>query len=73
VFHSQKSGVYELWVVLFHSRKSGVYELWVVCSEYIIGFSGDAFQSYSTRMQVEEAYQAFLKYIAERGEHVSNN
>jgi hypothetical protein len=28
--------------------------------------------SYSTRMQAEEAYQAFLEHIVEKGEHVSN-
>jgi hypothetical protein len=45
---------------------------WANCSEYVVGFSGAAFQSYSTRMQAEEAYQAFLENITEKGEHVSN-
>jgi viroplasmin and RNaseH domain-containing protein len=58
--------------IVFHGRKSGVYESWAVCSEYVVGFSGATFQSYSTRMQAEEAYQAFLEHIAENGEHVSN-
>jgi viroplasmin and RNaseH domain-containing protein len=53
-------------------RKPGVYESWRVCSEYVVGFSDAAFQSYSTRMQVEEAYQAFLEHIVEKGEHVSS-
>jgi ribonuclease HI len=57
------------WYVVFHGRKSGVYESWKVCSEYVIGFSGAAFQSYSTRMQADEA---FLEHITENGEHVSN-
>jgi viroplasmin and RNaseH domain-containing protein len=60
------------WYVVFHGRKSGVYESWKVCSEYVIGFSGAAFQSYSIRMQAEEAYEAFLEHIAENGEYVSN-
>jgi viroplasmin and RNaseH domain-containing protein len=60
------------WYIVFRGRKPGVYESWAVCSEYVVGFSGATFQSYSTRMQVEKAYQAFLKYIAEKGEHVSN-
>jgi ribonuclease HI len=60
------------WYIIFLGRKPGVYESWAVCSEYIIGFSGTAFQSYSRRMQAEEAYQAFLKHITEKGEHVSN-
>jgi hypothetical protein len=46
--------------VMFHGRKPGVYESWRVYSEYVICFSGTTFQSYSIRMQAEEAYQAFL-------------
>jgi hypothetical protein len=38
------------WYVVFHGRKSGVYDSWRVCSEYILGFSGAAYQSYSTRI-----------------------
>jgi viroplasmin and RNaseH domain-containing protein len=60
------------WYVVFHSRKPEVYKLWGVCSEYVIDFSGAAFQSYSARMQTEEAYQAFLEHITKKGEHVSN-
>jgi viroplasmin and RNaseH domain-containing protein len=45
-----------VWYVVFRGRKSGVYESWAIYSEYVIGFSGAAFQSYSTRMQAEEAY-----------------
>jgi viroplasmin and RNaseH domain-containing protein len=50
------------WYVVFHDRKPGVYDSWRVYSEYVVGFSGAAFQSYSTRMQAEEAYVAFLKH-----------
>jgi ribonuclease HI len=60
------------WYVVFRGRKPTVYESWGVCGEYVVCFSGATFQSYSTRMQAEEAYQAFLKHIIEKGEHVSN-
>jgi viroplasmin and RNaseH domain-containing protein len=60
------------WYVVFRGRKPGVFKSWGVCHEYVIGFSGAAFQSYSTRMQTEEAYEAFLEHITEKGEHVSN-
>jgi hypothetical protein len=33
-----------------------------VSSEYVVGFSGAAFQSYSTRMQTKEAYVAFFEH-----------
>jgi viroplasmin and RNaseH domain-containing protein len=48
------------WCVVFRDQKTGVYDPWGVCSEYVVSFSGVAFQSYSTRMQAEEAYVAFL-------------
>jgi hypothetical protein len=60
------------WHIVFRGWKSRVYESRVVCSEYVVGFSCVAFQSYSIRMQSDEAYQAFLKYIAKKGEHISN-
>jgi viroplasmin and RNaseH domain-containing protein len=60
------------WYVVFRDRKPKVYELCAVCSEYVVGFNGTAFQSYSTRMQADEAYQTFLEHIVEKGEHVSN-
>jgi ribonuclease HI len=60
------------WYFVFRGRKPGVYESWAVYSEYVVGFSGAAFQSYSIRMRAKQAYQAFLKHIAEKGEHVSN-
>jgi viroplasmin and RNaseH domain-containing protein len=60
------------WYVVFHDRKPGVYKLWGVCSEYVVDFNGVAFQIYSTRIQTEEAYQAFLEHIVKKGEHVSN-
>jgi viroplasmin and RNaseH domain-containing protein len=41
---------------------SGVYELWKICSEYVLGFSGAAYQSYSIRMQTDKAYVAFLEH-----------
>jgi viroplasmin and RNaseH domain-containing protein len=50
------------WYVVFDDQKSRVYDSWGVCSEYIVGFSGVAFQSYSTRMQAEETYVAFLDH-----------
>jgi viroplasmin and RNaseH domain-containing protein len=58
--------------VVFHGRKPGVYESWGVGSEYVVDFSGAAFQNYSIRIQAEEAYEAFLEHIAEKGEPVSN-
>jgi hypothetical protein len=58
--------------VVFRGWKPGIYESWTVCREYIVGLSGAAFQSYLTRMQTEEAYQAFQEHIVEKGEHVSN-
>jgi viroplasmin and RNaseH domain-containing protein len=50
------------WYVVFCSWKPGVYDSCGVCSEYVVGFNDAAFQSYSTRMQVEEAYVAFLDH-----------
>jgi ribonuclease HI len=61
-----------VWYIVFRGRKPGVYESWTVCSDYVVDFKDAAFQSYSTRMQVEESYQAFLDHIAEKGEHISN-
>jgi viroplasmin and RNaseH domain-containing protein len=42
-----------VWYVVFRGRKPRVYDSCGVCSEYVIHFSGAAFQSYSTRMQTE--------------------
>jgi viroplasmin and RNaseH domain-containing protein len=50
------------WYVVFHGRKSRVYDSWGICSEYVVGFNGATFQSYSIRMQAEEAYVVFLKH-----------
>jgi viroplasmin and RNaseH domain-containing protein len=50
------------WYVMFRDRKPRVYESWGVCSEYVVGFSGTAFYSYSIRMHVEEVYVAFLEH-----------
>jgi viroplasmin and RNaseH domain-containing protein len=50
------------WYVAFRGRKPGVYDSWGVCSEYVVGFSSAAFQSYSARMKAEEAYVAFLDH-----------
>jgi hypothetical protein len=61
-----------MWYIMFCGRKHGVYESWAIYSEYVVGFSGATFQSYSTRMQAKEVYQAFLKHTVEKGEHVSN-
>jgi viroplasmin and RNaseH domain-containing protein len=60
------------WYVVFRGWKPGVYESCATCSEYIVGFSGAAFQSASSRMQAEEVYQAFLKHIIKKGEYISN-
>jgi hypothetical protein len=61
-----------VWHVVFRDRKPGVYELWGVCSEYVVDFSDVTFQSYSTRMHTDKAYQAFVEHVAEKGEHISN-
>jgi hypothetical protein len=36
--------------------------------QYVVDFKW----CYSTRMQAEKAYKAFLEYSIEKGEHVSN-
>jgi hypothetical protein len=45
-----------VWYVVFHDRKPRVYESLGVCSEYVVGFSGAVLQSYSIRMQPDEAF-----------------
>jgi ribonuclease HI len=50
------------WYVVFCGQKPGVYASWGVCSEYVVGFSGATYQSYSTRMQAEQGYASFPKY-----------
>jgi ribonuclease HI len=50
------------WYVVFRGRKPGVYDSWGVCSKYVLGFSGVTYQSYLTRMEVEEAYASFLEH-----------
>jgi hypothetical protein len=47
---------------VFRDRKPKVYDSLGVYSEYVVGFSGATFQSYSIRMQVKEAYVAFLDH-----------
>jgi hypothetical protein len=47
---------------VFRDRKPKVYDSLGVYSEYVIGFSGATFQNYSIRMQVKEAYVAFLDH-----------
>jgi viroplasmin and RNaseH domain-containing protein len=47
---------------VFRGWKPEVYDSWGVYSEYIVGFSGAAFQSYSTRMQAKQAYVTFLDH-----------
>jgi hypothetical protein len=47
---------------VFRGRKPKVYDSLGVYSEYVVGFSGATFQSYSIRMQVKEAYVAFLDH-----------
>jgi viroplasmin and RNaseH domain-containing protein len=50
------------WYVVFYGQKPRVYDSWGVYNEYVIGFSGAAFQRYSTRTRAEEAYIAFLDH-----------
>jgi viroplasmin and RNaseH domain-containing protein len=35
-----------MWNVMFCGQKAGVYDSWGVCSEYVLGLSGAAYQSY---------------------------
>jgi viroplasmin and RNaseH domain-containing protein len=51
-----------VWYVVFGSQKPVVYDLWGVCSEYVVGFSGAALQSYLIRMQAEKAYVTFVEH-----------
>jgi viroplasmin and RNaseH domain-containing protein len=50
------------WYIAFRGQKPRVYDSWGVYSEYIVGFSGATFQSYSIRMQVEKAHVTFLDH-----------
>jgi hypothetical protein len=50
------------WYVVFRDRKPKVYDSLGVYSEYVVDFSGAAFHSYSTRMQAEKDYVAFLDH-----------
>jgi viroplasmin and RNaseH domain-containing protein len=50
------------WYVVFRGQKPEVYDSWGVYSEYVVDFSSATFQSYSTRMQAEEAYVSFLDH-----------
>jgi viroplasmin and RNaseH domain-containing protein len=70
-----------MWYVVFRGQKPGVYDSWGVCSEYILGFSSVIYQSYSIRMQAEEAYAAFLEHqnkdrktedVTRKPEHITN-
>jgi viroplasmin and RNaseH domain-containing protein len=54
------------WYIVFHGRKHGVYESWGVYCEYVVDFSGAALQSYLTRMEAKEAYEAFLEHIVKK-------
>jgi viroplasmin and RNaseH domain-containing protein len=47
---------------MFHGRKPGVYASWGLYSEYVLGFSGAAYESNSTKMQDDEAYVIFLEH-----------
>jgi viroplasmin and RNaseH domain-containing protein len=51
-----------MWYVVFRGWKPRVYNSWGVYSEYVLGFSDATYQSYLTRMEVDEAYAAFLEY-----------
>jgi viroplasmin and RNaseH domain-containing protein len=50
------------WYIVFRGRNLEYMIYEGVCSEYVVGFSGAAFQSYSTRMQAEKAYVAFVEH-----------
>jgi viroplasmin and RNaseH domain-containing protein len=64
-----------MWNVMFCGQKAGVYDSWGVCSEYVLGLSGAAYQSYSTRMQAKEAYATFLEHQNkdQKSQHVTRN
>jgi viroplasmin and RNaseH domain-containing protein len=49
------------WYVVFCGRKLRVYDSWGVYIEYVLSFSGTAYQSYFTRLEAEEVYAAFLE------------
>jgi hypothetical protein len=38
-----------------------MYDSWGVCSEYVLSFSDDAYQSHFTRFEAEAAYAIFLE------------
>jgi viroplasmin and RNaseH domain-containing protein len=62
------------WYIVFCGQKHGVYNSWGVYSEYVLGFSGAAYQSYSTRMEAEKVYVAFLEHQNQdrKSKHVTN-
>ena len=45
--------------VVFVGRIPGVYGSWAKCQRQVIQFSGNSYQSYSTREEAEEAFEAF--------------
>jgi viroplasmin and RNaseH domain-containing protein len=47
---------------MFQGRKPGVYDSWEVYSEYVLGFSGVAYRSYFTRLEVDAVYATFLEH-----------
>ncbi|KAH9698471.1 protein FAR1-RELATED SEQUENCE 5 [Citrus sinensis] len=47
--------------VIFVGRIPGVYGSWAECQRQVIRFSGNSYQSYSTREEAEEAFEAFRR------------
>jgi hypothetical protein len=63
-----------VWYVVFRGWKHRVYESRGVCNECVIGLRYAAYQTYSTRMQAEKTYVAFLEHQNQdqKAEHVFN-
>jgi hypothetical protein len=47
--------------MLYFMVGSLVHDSWGVYSEYVLSFSGAAYQNYFTRLEDEEAYAAFFE------------
>ncbi|KAK9205450.1 hypothetical protein WN943_015717 [Citrus x changshan-huyou] len=45
--------------VVFLGRVPGIYGSWSECQRQVIGFPRNSYQSYPTRAEAEEAFQAF--------------
>ncbi|KAK9192777.1 hypothetical protein WN944_003470 [Citrus x changshan-huyou] len=47
--------------VVFLGRAPRIYDSWSECQGQVIGFPGNSYQSYPTRAEAEEAFQAFRR------------